>query len=113
MEIREALTDAIRFWEIRRVGYNAVLALIVVAAVIIYWPDSKGVLSFERAQGIFILAVLANAAYCAAYVIDIPAQLSGYGATWRRYRWILFGIGLLFAGIITRFFIMGFVTGAA
>ena len=113
MDIREALTDAIRFWEIRRIVYNAILAFIVVAAFVIYWPDSKRALSIERAQGIFILAVLANAAYCAAYLIDLPAQLSGFGASWRKHRWILFAVGVLFAGIITRFFAVGMVANAA
>ncbi len=61
----------------------------------------------------FILAVLANVAYCAACVVDIPAQLSGFSATWWRYRWILFAVGLLFAGIITRFVAMGMAANAA
>jgi hypothetical protein len=113
MDIREALTDAIRFWEIRRIVYNAILAFVVVAAFAIYWPDSKAAISVERAQGIFILAVLANAAYCAAYLVDLPAQLSGYSAVWRRHRWILFAIGVLFAGIITRFVAIGMVAHAA
>ena len=109
MDAREALTDAIRFWEIRRIAYNAILALVVVAAFVIYWPDSKRAISIERAQGMFILAVLANVAYCAAYLVDLPAQLSAFGSSWRRHRWILFAIGMLFAAIITRFIATGMV----
>jgi hypothetical protein len=51
-------------------------------------------------------AVLANVAYCAAYFADIFAQWSGYRETWRKNRWILFAIGLLFAGVLTRFWAM-------
>jgi hypothetical protein len=51
--------------------------------------------------------VIANIAYCAAYIVDIFAQASGFREPWRRYRKILFVIGTLFATIITRFVAMG------
>ena len=102
--IRESVTDAIRYWELRRIAYNAVL----VAVVLIYfgtnYPSSKAALSVNGALGVFELAVLANVAYCASYVADVFAQLSGYRGIWRKSRWILFTIGLLFAGILTRYF---------
>jgi hypothetical protein len=47
---------------------------------------SKSVLSLNLALIIFLLAVLANVAYCAAYVVDVFAQASGYRALWRKYR---------------------------
>ncbi len=53
---REALTDAIRFWERRRIIYNLVLAVVVAIHAVIF----------------------------AAYVPDIPAQLSGFRAQWLR-----------------------------
>jgi hypothetical protein len=56
---------------------------------------------------IFVLAVLANVAYCAAYVVDIFAQHSGFQALWLRYRWIVLAIGILFAGAITHLVAMG------
>ena len=55
-----------------------------------------------------MLAVLANVAYCAAYVVDIFAQVSGYRELWQKYRWLLFVVGLLFAGVITRFWSLAF-----
>ena len=48
------------------------------------------------------MAVLANVAYCAAYVVDIFA--SGYRKQWWKLR-IIFKIGLLFAAITIRFFV--------
>jgi hypothetical protein len=62
------------------------------------------VLSLDFALSLFLLAVLANVAYCAAYVVDIFAQASAYREQWRKYRWVVFIIGMLFAGVITRFF---------
>jgi hypothetical protein len=112
MTIRDALTDAIRYWELRRIAYNGVLALIVVAVFAVHWPQSRAAVTADLAQGMFILAVLANVAYCAAYPVDIAAQSSGFSATWRRYRWALFAVGVLFAGIITRFIAIGMVANA-
>jgi hypothetical protein len=50
--------------------------------------------------------VLANIAYCAAYVPDLLMQLSDVRSTWLRVRWMLFAIGLAFAAIIARFIAM-------
>ena len=54
-----------------------------------------------------MLAVIANIAYCTAYVVDIFVQASGFRELWQRYRKLLFVIGTLFAAIITRFIAMG------
>jgi hypothetical protein len=105
--IRDALTDAIRYWEPRRIAYNAALALIVTAVGAFHWPASRDALSVQPAEQVFLLAVLANVAYCAAYVVDVAAQSSAFRATWLRHRWILFAIGVAFAGIITRFIATG------
>ena len=100
---REAVTDAIRYWEPRRIAYNALLAAIVIFYFIRAYPSSMSVLTLDSVLGLFLLAVLANVAYCAAYLADIFAQWSSYRDAWRRYRWGLFVLGLLFAGVITRF----------
>jgi hypothetical protein len=70
-------------------------------------PDSKHVLSLDLLLLLFLLAVLANVAYCAAYVPDIFAQASGFRDVWLRFRWVLFLIGVIFAAILTRFWSMG------
>ena len=106
-DFREYFTDAIRFWEPRRILYNGALAIIVVAYFIAGYPTSKSVLSIDFTLGLFLLAVAANVAYCAAYLADIFVQASGFRDVWKRGRWVLFGIGTLFAAIITRFIAMG------
>jgi hypothetical protein len=109
--LRESATDAIRFWEPRRLIYNAALAAIVLLSFVASYPASRVELTVDGALGVFLLAALANIAYCAAYVVDIFAQLSDYRELWRKFRWILFLIGMLCAGIVTRLFAMGMFQG--
>jgi hypothetical protein len=106
--LREMVTDAIRYWEPRRLIYNAVLALIVIGYFCGSLPESRAALSFDGFLFVFILAVVANFCYCAAYIADIFAQFSGYRVLWLRWRWLLLALGIIFAGIITRFFALGF-----
>lgn len=101
--IREWATDAIRYWEPRRIPYNLVLAAIVLAYFIVFLPVSKELITLNFVLFLFLLVVLANVAYCAAYVVDIFAQVSGFRELWQKYRWALLVIGVIFAGIITRF----------
>jgi hypothetical protein len=104
---REFVTDAIRFWEPLRVAYNVVLAAIVLAYFVIGYPASRANVTVDGILLVILLAVLANVAFCAAYIPDVFAQASGYRETWRKVRWVLFAIGLLFASILTRFWAMG------
>ena len=106
--LREMVTDALRYWEPRRLIYNAVLALIVIGYFCRSLPESRAALSFDGFLFVFILAVLANLCYCAAYIADIFAQFSGFRVLWLRWRWLLLALGIIFAGIITRFFALGF-----
>jgi len=101
---RDYLSAAIRYWEPRRLLYNFVLALVVAAHIISGWPSSREALHFNGLLWLFVLAVLANVAYCAAYVVDIVVQMSGFRDHWLRMRWILLAIGLTFAAILTHFF---------
>lgn len=105
--LRESVTGAIRYWEPRRLIYNAVLAAIVLIYFGIYYPASKSFLSIDSVLFLFLLVVLANVAYCAAYPVDIFVSASSYRDEWQKRRWVVFVIGLLFAAIISRFFALG------
>ena len=59
------MSDAIRYWEPRRILYNLVLAAIVLACFIVALPVSKGLITLDSVLVLFLLAVLANVAYCA------------------------------------------------
>jgi hypothetical protein len=107
---REKLSDAIRFWEIRRIFYNLWLAAIVVIYFVMNLPVSKSFIQADALMSLFILAVLANVAYCAAYPVDLFVQMSGVREPWRTLRWVLFVIGMVFAGILTRWFAIGMFT---
>ncbi len=100
----EILTDALRYWEPRRIPYNSILAAIVIALFVANWPASLDRVTPELLEMFFVLAVLANVAYCAAYVADVFAQSSAFQATWRRHRWIIFAIGVVFASILAKSF---------
>jgi hypothetical protein len=101
---RDALSDAIRYWEPRRILYNAALLLVV---AVTYWanlPASRASVNADSLQVLFVLAVLANVAYCAAHAVDVVAQLSAFRGTWLRVRWMLLVVGILFAGVLAHFF---------
>lgn len=101
--VTELLTDAIRYWEPRRLLYNGILTVIVVGYFAASLPHSWRMVSLDGFLGLVVLAVLANLCYCAAYIVDIFAQLSGFRSLWLRRRWVLLAIGVLFASILTRF----------
>jgi hypothetical protein len=105
--VREYATGAIRYWEPRRVIYNLVLVAVVVAYFVAGYPASKQNLTTDTILVLFLLAVVANVAYCAANLVDMFAQMSGFRELWRSARWILFAVGLTFAAILTRFVSVG------
>ena len=96
VSFRDALSDAIHYWELRRIVYNLALLAVVVALAIVSWSRIETRLSFELLLGLVVLAVLANVCYCAAYVVDLPMQLSSHVAAWKRWRWLLCAFGVLF-----------------
>ena len=105
--VREALTNAIRYWEPRRIIYNLVLLGVVAIHAGRIWLGPGLALTTDTLLLLFLLAVLANVAYCAAYVVDVPAQMSGFRSEWQRLRLAVFLIGLAFAAILAHFFSQG------
>jgi membrane-associated phospholipid phosphatase len=97
---RDNLVDAVRYWEERRLIYNAVLAVITVGGFVLLIPRSVQVFEARTIYGTFILALGANAAYCAAYIPDIVAQATSFRDQWRRWRWVFFLIGMVLAVVI-------------
>lgn len=105
--LREAISAAIRYWEPRRILYNAVLLIVIATVFVLGLPISRSQLNLNLVLFLFVLAVLANVAYCACYVVDVVAQLSDFRAAWLRFRWTLFVVGVTFAGVLTYFFATG------
>ncbi len=104
---REALSDAIRYWEPRRLIFNLALLLVVAGTFVASLPVSRRALGAEPMLALFILAVLANVAYCAAYVPDLAMQFSSFRVSWQRFRWLLLTVGILFASAVAYFFAAG------
>lgn len=106
-DMREVIGDAIRYWERHRILYNLVL-LVVVATIFGANAAAFGrVVSLDLFLQLFLLAVMANVAYCAAYPVDLTAQWSTLRPSWLRARWVLFLIGLAFATTIAQFIARG------
>jgi len=110
-EIREFATDALRYWELRRLFYNLILAVIVAAHFFAAWPASRSSLTLDGILGLFLLSVMANIAYSAVYVADVFIQVSGFRASRARWRWILLIVGFSFAAVLTHFFSSGIFNG--
>jgi hypothetical protein len=104
---REAMSDSLRYWEPRRLLYNLALLLVVAGAFVAGLPVSRRALSAEPLLGLFILSVLANVAYCAAYIPDLAMQFSSFRFRWQRFRWLLLALGILFASALTYLFVAG------
>jgi hypothetical protein len=103
--LRPLFLDALHFWELRRLFYNLVLAAASLAWLIASWPHFRPALTLNSLLPFSVLALIANACYCAAYLVDIPMQLSAVSAAWRRHRWILWLVGTLFTLLLTNYWI--------
>src|SRR5206468_3554400 len=69
--LRDVISDALRYWELRRLLYNVLLAAVVGAHFIAAWPTSRSSLTLDGLLALFVLAVLANIAYSTVYVADV------------------------------------------
>jgi len=73
--------------------------------VALTWPHFRSAFAWPSALAVLVLAVLANVCYCAAYVVDVTVQYSVLRHRWRRRRWVLWAIGVVFAGAVTFYWI--------
>jgi hypothetical protein len=100
-QLRELTTDALSYWEIRRIFYNLILAFIVVVHFIANYPGSKGAITIDGLLGLFLLAVIANIAFTAVYLPDVFIQFSGFRESRSSWRIALLVVGFAFAAVIT------------
>jgi hypothetical protein len=99
------LIEATRYWEPRRVTYNVVLTLVVIAWLALTWPHFRPALTLPSLAELLVLGLVANVCYCAAYVTDMSLQLWSVSDTWRRWRWCLWLTGTLFAVLVENYWI--------
>jgi hypothetical protein len=98
-------SDAIGFWEPRRLIYNLVLAAVVLVWLMATWPHFLPAFTLPDLLRLAVLGLIANVLYCAAYFVDLPFHLSSLAARWRSRRWILWVLGMLFAFLLTNYWI--------
>jgi hypothetical protein len=102
---RETVTGTIRYWELRRIWYNLALALLVVWWVVRTWPHFAPAMTLGNLGRVLILAVLANACYSTAYVVDLALLSALEPSTRRRWRAALWIAGTLFALLFATYWI--------
>jgi len=89
--------DSARWWEPRRILYNAVVGTVFVALTARTWPRLQPQLTSEAVLPLIVLALLANLCYCVGYLADAPVQLVQDAPTRNRLRWALWLAGTLFS----------------
>ena len=109
-DMRTFIGDAIGYWERHRIIYNLVLLVVVTAIFAANAAAFGRIVSLDLFLQLFLLAVLANVAYCAAYPVDLTVQWSTLRASWLRLRWVLFLIGLGFASTLAQFIARGLLS---
>lgn len=103
IKLRTLITEALRFWEPLRLVYNLMLL-----AILLYFMNAKdGWALFgsgEFLANCVVLAVMANIAYCFAYIPDLVLRFSLLSAGAKRFgRWLIFGIGMVMGYIFCSF----------
>ena len=104
--LRGLIGNSLRYWELRRLLYNFVLLAVVAVWVAATWPHFRPMIELHSLLLLAILALLANACYCAAYLVDIPLQCSAINDLWRRWRWTVWLAGTLFAILLANYWIV-------
>ena len=103
--MRGWLGEAARFWEPRRLVYNAVLAAFVVGWIVRTWPHFRPAMTMENLGRLMILALLANVCYSAAYMMDILIQQSAVASSRRLQRSALWVVGMVLAVLFENYWI--------
>ena len=85
--------------------YNVILTMVVIVWLVVTWPHFRVALNFSSLLLLCVLALMANACYCAAYFVDIPLQRSSLNAVWKHRRWGLWLAGTLFAIVLANYWI--------
>src|SRR5580704_105966 len=66
--------DAIHFWELRRLFYNLALIAAAIFWLVATWPHFRPAFTLHSLFLLSILALMANACYCVAYLSIFPCR---------------------------------------
>ena len=101
----KGLIGAARFWEPRRLLYNALLFGVCVIWVVKTWPHFRPAMTLESLGIMTVLALLANVCYCAAYLAEVLIQNATSSASWNRQRWAIWVVGTVLAILFENYWI--------
>lgn len=99
------MSDAARFWEPRRIVYNAILTAIVLLWLVLTWPHFRPAMTLSALVAMLVLAFFANVCYCAAYGAELALQSLASSSSRRRWRWVLWIAGTIFAIVFENYWI--------
>jgi hypothetical protein len=99
------IRGAARFWEAGRLWYNGVLCTIVLLWLVFTWPHFRPALNLLALGKMTVLALLANACYCAAYLAEFFIQPLLSHVHWRRFRVAQWVLGMLLALVLENYWI--------
>lgn len=97
--------QAVRFWEPKRLWYNAEQFIVVVLWVGFTWPHFRPAFTLDALGKMLVLGLLANVCYSAAYVAEFLLQAVASDGATRRVRWGLWALGMLFALLLENYWI--------
>ena len=100
------LRSAARFWEPRRLIYNAILTLVVFLWLILTWPHFRLALTLGSLEALIVLALAANLCYAAAYLADLFLQSLLSAVPLHRARRGLFTLGTALALVVENYSIV-------
>lgn len=98
-------SEAARFWEPRRIWYNAALFAVVLLWLVFTWPHFRPALTLEALTKMTVLALLANVCYCAAYLVEFFVLSLPSDGGRRRFRWAVWILGMLLALLVENYWI--------
>ena len=104
--LQEALRDAVRWWETRRLLYNLAMAALACVVIVRTWPHFRPAFEWSSVPPLVVLAAIANALYCAAYVPELMMIGADWRESWRKWRWALFALGTMLALFIELYWIL-------
>jgi hypothetical protein len=102
---RVPFTDALRFWEPRRLLYNLVLTVVTAVWVAATWPHFRPAFTLLNLLRLCFLALIANLCYCSAYMVDVPLLCSAAATSWKRRRWALWLTGMAMGVVLASYWI--------
>jgi len=101
----EGSAFAVRYWEVRRFLYNAVLTAVALGWVVATWPHFLPAIAMSSVLPLGVLALLANLCYCAAYGAELMVQVCAPISARDRWRLAIWIIGTLFSILLENYWI--------